>query len=308
MMKTLTFFLALCLSPFHTAFAIDHFEADQWNPFGSIVVLSRSTRTVTLYNSAFNDNSSRVLRAYPTGSVPTSVAQFDQESVLVTVDGVPDRVDRINLRTGKTDSGFLFDYGLSGTMKGITRLSGGDILVSDSASGHHLERFALPFGSAPVRYTVGWPLNLMPGTQMLSPLPGNRFITCSGASSDALAIHNSSAEQLHLATALTPAPSLGSAHDVNGCVAVIRGQVGAVFKGSSSALRVYKPDLSATLWTYRDPALLSSPSALAVRFDGNWLVADSISNLILEINSSGERIGLFQPMLSADTTALIVIR
>jgi len=288
------------------------FAADPESPrepyFDSVVVLSRSTRTVTLYNAFFENNTSRVLRAYPAGSVPTSVAKYDAETILVTVDGAPDRVDRINLRTGQTESGFLFDQALTGALKGITRLSGGDVLVSDAAAGAHLERFAIPNGSAPWRYTVAWPITLLAGLQMMSPLPQNRFLACAGSTGDQLGIYNGAGQLLAKATALTPAPSLGSAHDVNGCLADDHGLVAAAFKGTASALRLYTADLSATLWTFRDASLLSSPSALAVRFNGNWLVADAATNLILEINDAGERVALFQPMLGAEVTALLVLR
>jgi hypothetical protein len=298
-------FLLLLLAPLST-FAGD--PRIPREPFSdSIVLLSRSTRTVTLYNPAFEDNTSRVLRAYPAGTVPTSVAQYDTETILVTVDGVPDRVDRINLRTGHTESGFIFDPALSGTLKGIARLSGGDVLVSDAATGAHLERFAIPNGVAPVRYTVGWPVTLLAGTQMLSPLPQNRFLACAGSTGDALGIYSGAAQLIARATALSPAPSLGAAQQVTGCVADDHGLVAAAFRGTASALRVFKPDLSATLWTFRDASLLSAPTALAVRFNGFWLVADSATNLILEISDAGERTAIFQPMLGADITALLVL-
>lgn len=300
------FTLALLLTPLVTL--ASDFVSPREPLFDSVVVLSRSTRTVTLYNASFEDNTSRVLRAYPAGSVPTSVAQYDAETILVTVDGVPDRVDRIHLRTGQTESGFLFDQALTGALKGVARLSSGDVLVSDAATGAHLERFAIPNGSAPLRYTVGWPVTLLAGVQMMSPLPQNRFLACAGSTGDLVGIYNGAAQLLAKATALTPVPSLGSAHDVNGCVADDHGLVAAAFKGTASALRVFKPDLSATLWTFRDASLLSSPSALAVRFNGNWLVADSVTNLILEIDDAGNRIALFQPMLGADVTAMLVLR
>lgn len=281
-------------------------ETEQ-NFSGYIALANSATRSVSLYDSNFTESTARVLKIYPTGNVPTSLTRYDDESILVTIDGTPDRVDKINLRTGTVYTGFILDStNLTGTIKGITRLTGGDIVVSDNATGAHLERFAVG-SSGFVRYTVGWPATVLNTTQRLSRLAGNSFLACAAGTSDVVRIYSNVAALVASASATAPAPSLGAAHDVTGCVADSLGRIIVAFSGATDTIRQFNSALSATQWSYSDAARLPSPVSVGVRPNGNVLAVDA-NNQVVEINGAdGSFVTSYTPQLAATVTQLLVM-
>lgn len=79
------------------------------NYSGYVVLANTATRSVSLYDSSFTESTARVLKIYPTANSSSSLARYDSENVLVTVDGTPDRVDKKNLRTGEVLTGYIMD-------------------------------------------------------------------------------------------------------------------------------------------------------------------------------------------------------
>ncbi len=275
---------------------------------GYIVVANSATRTVVLYDATFNEHTARVLKQYPASNTPTSLAKFDRDHVLVTVDGTPDRVDKINLTTGVTDTGFILDStNLTGVIKGIARLSGGDIVVSDNSSGAHLERFSVASSSV-VRYTVGWPATLLNTTFRIFPLSNNSFLACAGGTSDVVRTYNNVGVLIASASATTPAPSLGVAHDVTGCTSDSSGRIAVAYNGATDTIRLYDSTMTTTIWSYSNLAQLPNPLSLAVRPNGNLLAADA-NNQVVEINGSdGTFVASFQPQLISTVSQLMVFK
>jgi hypothetical protein len=274
---------------------------------GYILVANSGTRQVVMYDSSFTESTARVLRLYATGNTPASLAVYDSESILVAVEGAPDRVDRINLTTGEITTGFILDStNLTGTMKGIARLSGGDVLVSDATTGAHLERFAVSSSGA-VRYTVGWPASPLNTIQMIYPLASNTFLACAAGTSDVVRIYNNVGTQLFTASATAPVPSLGAAHDVVACVADSSNSVIVAYNGATDTIRKYNSTLAATTWSYSDQALLPAPLAVGVRPNGNVLAVDT-SNAVVEINgSTGAWVATYAPSLISTVTQILVM-
>lgn len=274
---------------------------------GYILVANSATRQVVMYDSNFTESTARVLRLYATGNTPASLAVYDSENILVAVEGTPDRVDLINLTSGAVTTGFILDStNLTGTMKGIARLSGGDVLVSDAATLAHMERFAVSASGA-VRYTVGWPATLLNTTQMIYPLASNTFLACAAGTSDVVRIYNNVGTQLYSASATLPVPSLGAAHDVVGCVADSSSSVIVAYNGATDTIRKYSSTLAATTWSYSDLALLSAPLAVGVRPNGNVLAVDT-SNAVVELNgSTGAWVATYTPNLVSTVTQILVM-
>lgn len=274
---------------------------------GYVVLSSTATRSVSLYEPDFRESTARVLKMYPTGNTPSSLARYDEDNILVTVDGAPDRVDKINLRTGIVTTGFILDStNVTGTIKGVGRLSGGDILVSDNATGAHLERFAVGANNF-VRYTVGWPASILNTTQRIFPLANNSFLACAAGTSDVVRIYNNVAALQATASATAPAPSLGAAHDVTGCVADTSGRIAVTFSGATDTVRLFNSTLAATIWSYSNAAQLPSPMSLGVRPNGNFLAVDA-SNQVVEINGTdGTFVASFTPQLLATVSQILVM-
>ncbi len=277
------------------------------NYSGYVLLANTATRSVSIYDSSFTESTARVLKIYPTANTPSSLARYDGENVLVTVDGTPDRVDKINLRTGEVLTGYIMDStNLTGAIKGISRLSGGDIVVSDNSTGAHLERFSVGSSSF-VRYTVGWPATLLNTTQRIFPLQGDSFLACAGGTSDVVRMYSNVAAQLASASATAPAPSLGAAHDVTGCVADSAGRIAVTFNGATDTVRLFSSNLSTTVWSFSDAARLPNPVSLGVRSNGNFLAVDA-SNQVLEISGTdGTLVTSFTPQLAATVSQILVM-
>ncbi len=302
---TAAFSLVSCAPPVGT-FVTDP-EVSVVSYSGYVLVANTATRTVVMYNSSFAESSARVLKQYPVSNAPASLAYYDSENVLVAVDGTPDRVDLINLTTGATTTGFILDStNLTGTMKGIARLTGGDIIVSDAAAGAHLERFSVS-GSTAVRYTVGWPMTLLNTIQMAYPLTSNTFLACAAGTSDVVRTYSNVGVQILSASATSPVPSLGAAHDVTGCVVNSSGQIAVAYNGATDTIRLYDSALSATVWSYSDLAILPAPVSLGVRPGKNLLAVDA-SNVVVEINgTTGAFVAQFTPQLISTAAQLLVM-
>lgn len=274
---------------------------------GYILVANTALRSVVMYDSNFTEATARVLKQYPASNLPASLAYYDSENVLVAVDGTPDRVDKINLTTGEVATGFILDStNLTGVIKGIARLSGGDVLVSDAVSGAHMERFSVS-GSAFVRYSVGWPATLLNTTQMIFPLGSNAFVACAAGTSDVVRTYSNVGAQTASASATSPVPSLGAAHDVTGCVANGSGQIAVAFSGATDTVRLYNSALSATVWSFSNLAVLPAPVSLGVRPGGNFLAVDA-NNGVVEIDgASGAFVRTFSPQLISTAAQILVI-
>jgi hypothetical protein len=132
---------------------------------GYVVVSNTTFRNVILMDASFNYV--RTLYQAGVGDVPWGLAQFDSDNILVTVEGL-DRVLKVNLTTGAITT-IIADANLTGTMRGVARLSGGDIIVFEGAT--TIERFSVNSdGYTATRVAGGWPVTHGATTNAIFPL------------------------------------------------------------------------------------------------------------------------------------------
>lgn len=306
--------LAAC-SPPKGRFAGNPTGTDASSYSGYVVIANNVTKTVNLYDKDLIFI--RTLLTLGSTDVPASLAMYDSTQILVAIEGgasAQDRVIRVNLDSSNDFVSVIQDaVNFTGvSVKGVARLSGGDILASDSATiTAQLERYVPGSGSTLAsRVAIGWPLALQASTTMVFPGPSNSFTECSNGTSDLIRTYSNAGVQTGSATALLPVPSLGSAHDVNGCVFDPSNRVAALFNGTSDSLRVYTTSALTTIaWTFTDLTKFANPQALAVRPNGNFLVAEFVTpnDYIVEISSTGTYVQTFVAQGTATINAILVV-
>lgn len=271
------------------------FAADPTNGGGTstsfsnyIIVANNTSRNVVLLDP--NGTFVRTLYQDFIGTnTPFGLSMYDSENVLIGIEGT-DQAQIANLRTG-TSSTYIVDANLTGTIRGVARLSGGDVIVSEGTGS--VERFSS--GTSPTRITSGgWPVALMTTVTNMRGLSNtaNYFVQCS-TGTDAVRIYNTSGTQQYTATSAVPAPSLGAVYDVQGCDVGPSDQIVALYNGANDGVRVYDSTLASIVWTYQNAALLPNPRAVGFRKStangatAGYVLAIDNSNLMIEINTSG---------------------
>jgi hypothetical protein len=200
---------------------------------------------------------------------------FSQSSneVLITVDGA-DRVLAVSAKDA-TQRIAIINPGLSGSLRGITQLLNGDILIVE---GNNIERF----NSDGTRVTSnGWPKSLqIAGSEIRSTSNGG-FVLCS-TGSDIVALYDSDGMLLHSAVS-----GIAGTTDATGCRVLNDGKVAVSWSGTTDTIQILSPDLTTVLGTYQDSAKLRSPTSVAQRANGNLLVSGSYYNHIVELTADG---------------------
>ena len=278
-------FIVRCAPPIGE-FAADPTPAAAASYSNYIVASNTATKSVVLLDPDGAYVCTLLRLSATSTEVPYGIAVYDSESILITVEGL-DRVMKANLRTC-TSENYIVDTNLTGTMRGITRLSGGDILISEGAAAGTTERYSS--GSAPTRLTItGFPVNYQNTvTEMDAFTTGtaNRWIQCS-TGTDVVRVYGDTGTQLFSANSVAPAPTLGAVYDVVGCSIGPGEEIAAAYSGANDAVRVYTDGtLATTKWTYQNASILTAPLSVSFRPDGKVLAADT-NNLLIELNSDG---------------------
>lgn len=210
-----------------------------------------------------------------TTDAPTGITLFDQNSVLVAVDGV-DRVVKTFVDIGTTSAeNFIINANLTGTLGHLARLVSGDILVVETSN---VERFT----SSGTRVTAGaWPKALQTTMTGIDPLPSGGFVACS-TGTDVIRAYDDNGTQT-----ATASSGIAGTTDVRDCAVAADGRVAAAFNGTTDTIRIYSSSsLAVTSCNYSDTTLLGDPRAIAFRPNGNLLAVDGTQNTIIEINSA----------------------
>ncbi len=211
--------------------------------------------------------------------------------ILVVVDGV-DRVVAIDPVTC-TNRTVIIDTNLTGTLRGVTQLTGGDILVSETSN---IERF----GSNGNRVTSGWPLAAQTGATGLSALANGGFVHCS-MTADVVRTYNSSGTQV-----ATRASGIVGTTDAMDCFVMADGSIATTWSGTSDTVSIYSSAL-APVALYSNTAYLAAPGGIAQRANGNLLVVDRVYNTVVEITTAGALVTTFgQGLLSTPEYILVM--
>lgn len=271
---------------------------------GYVVVSNTTFRNVILMDPSFNYV--RTLYQAGAGDVPWGLARFDDDNIIVSVEG-SDRLIKVNLITGAVVT-LAVDAQLTGTMRGVARLSGGDIIVSEGTT--TIERFSVNSdGYTTTRVTGGWPVTHGANTVAVWPLSSsNQFLSCSTTTARTVRVNNDAGTQLFTASATAPTPTLGAAHDVNACVADGSGRVAVIYNGATDSLRVYNSTLATTQCTYSSAVTIPNPAALAVRANGNFLVYDNTNLSVVEIDGSCGLVATYSSNFMNAVNQMLVLR
>lgn len=240
-----------------------------------IVVASVTNQAVALLDPNGNFVREVLVLDGTTTDAPAGIGIYDSENILVSVEGV-DRVMKANLTQGTSSAtNLILNANLTGTLANVTRLTGGDILVVETSN---VERFT----ASGTRVTTGaWPKALQTVGTGIEKLPNGGFVHCS-TTTDVVRTYDSSGTQT-----ATASSGIAGTTDVRDCAADGNGKVAAAFNGTTDTIRIYSSaTLATTVCSYSDLSLLADPRALDFRPNGNVLIADGTSNVIIEIDSS----------------------
>lgn len=194
--------------------------------------------------------------------------------ILISVDGL-DRVVAISAEDC-SERYLVANPNLSGNIRGITKLTGGDILVVETNA---VERFT----TDGFRVTSGgWPKSLQSAGTNLSSTSSGGFILCS-TTTDVVRVYDDAGTQL-----ATKSSGVGGTTDATGCLVLNNGQIATAWSGTSDRVVIYSSDLSTTVSTFNNTAILATPGGIAERSNGNLLILDRAYHYIVEITPAGE--------------------
>lgn len=262
----LTFFLAACeKNPTPTESVTRRLASP-----GDIIVANSTSDAVYLLHP--NGEFKRVIYNHVNAENAYGVNHYE-DKILVTVDGV-DRVEAFDIESGETQA-IIQNPGLSGTLRGLTGLAGGDYLVIESNA---VERFNSNFE----RITSnGWPKALMTTPNQINPLTNGGFVMCA-TGTDAVRLYDEDGVQ----TATVSSPAAGATNPY-GCVELSDGRIAATWEGTQDRVVVYSADLSSVEAFFNDITIISNPRSIAQAANGNLLVADYDRDLIVELTTDG---------------------
>ncbi len=213
--------------------------------------------------------------------------------VIVTIDG-SDRVMAIDPEDCSARN-LIVDINLTGTLRGVTQLSGGDILVVET---NNVERFT----SSGVRITSGgWPLSLQTGGSDIYGLSAGGFVHCS-TTADVVRTYSDAGVQT-----ATRASGIAGTTDAAGCKELANGSMAVAWSGTTDSVVIYSANLATALYTFSNTSVLSTPGSLAERANGNILIADRTLNYLVEITSTGTYVGQFASGLPNTPEYVLVI-
>lgn len=193
--------------------------------------------------------------------------------LLVAVDGA-DRIVAVNPSDCSSRT-FIADVNLTGNLRGITQLTGGDVLVVETSN---IEKF----NSLGFRVTAGgWPRALQTTATDVNKMSNGGFVHCS-TGADVVRTYDAAGTQVN-----TVASGIAATTDAAGCLEMSDGNIVAVWSGTTDTVRIYSPNLGSTVASYSDVSLLSTPGSIAQRSNGNLLIVDRVLHYIVEITSSG---------------------
>lgn len=255
---------------------------------GDIVVSNAGSDAVLLFDSA--GKFKRVLVSLDTtaGEAVTGIVLNKvTRQILVAVDGV-DRVLAVNQDDGEVSS-FIINANLTGTIRGITQLVNGDILVVETSN---IERFSSVGARRVTDVTDGsgtWPKALQTTGSEVSARADGGFVHCS-TGADVVRTYGADAVQV-----ASVASGIAATTDVSSCVsAPSDAAVYAMFSGTTDTLRKLDPVTLATTWSYSNLTILSTPTGLGVRSNGNILALDSVFNHVVEVSAAGTLVGILE--------------
>lgn len=272
---------------------------------GDIVVVNNGNDTIVLLDSD-GTYKSVLFDSQTDATLLFGGLAYDQtnKKILFSYDstnGALDAVRSIGLFDG-TSTSLISNSNLNGTLPGLARLTGGELLVLEGTN--TAEKF-LANGTR-----VGNPFiaTLTANVVDINRTSSGGFVACSTATATTVRTYNAAAAVQATATSAAPVgvPALG-AIGASACVEDSTGNIIVAFSGGTDAVRAFNPTMTTVLWTYVNTANLTTPGKLSIRPNGNILVADSGFNHIVELDSLGNFVRVIGgAVLSAPGSILVV--
>lgn len=203
----------------------------------------------------------------------------DTQEIMFTVNGSP-RVGAISVVDG-TYRSLITNANLTGTLRGLTQIPGGDILVIETAN---VERFT----TAGVRRTsvsgVTWPntFSATAAPEQIVTTSNGELIICGSAN-----INRFTVNAVRVGEAVVSA--IVGTTAANGCVELDNGSIAVAFSGTTDTIRTVASGMTqaSIASIYSDLAVLASPHSLTKALNGNILTVDTVFNQIVELTSTG---------------------
>jgi hypothetical protein len=216
-----------------------------------------------------------------------------------TVNG-QDRIKSISLYDGSIGD-VINDAGLNGILRGMARLSAGDLVVIEGTN------LVEKFNSSGTR--VGNPfLGGLTATVIdLSELNTGGFVICNtNTTTNTVQTYNVSGVLQATARAASPAPALANMA-ASSCAQDALGRIVVAYSGTTDSVRAYDATLTSVIWTFSNTAYLSTPGKIAFRANGNILVSDTALHHIVEIDPNGNFVRILGGTVLATPRDILVV-
>jgi hypothetical protein len=217
-----------------------------------------------------------------------------------------DSVKAISLYDG-TVSTVISNGFLTGTMPGLTRLTGGELLVLETTT--TAEKF-LADGSRVGGAGAAFMATLTATVTDIASLSTGGFVACNSATALTARTYTSAGVTVATATSALPVNATNATLGALGSTSCIEdgsGQVIVAYSGATDAVRAYTSNLSTPVWTFADANVLTTPGKLAVRANGNILITDTGFNHIVELNSTGGLVRVIGGTVLAGPNNILVV-
>lgn len=223
----------------------------------------------------------------------------DTKEIIFTINGSP-RVGAVSVVDG-TYRNLITDANLSGTLRGLTQLQNGDILVVETAN---VERFS----TTGIRKTsvsgVTWPntLGATAAPEQIHTAANGDIIVCGSAN-----VNRFTANAVRVGAAVVSA--IAGTTAATGCIEMSNGTIAVAFSGTTDTIRSVGAGMTqASIGTiYSDLGLLASPRWITQAANGNLLTVDSVFNHIVEITTDGTYVRTLGGSLLGTPNALLSV-
>lgn len=255
---------------------------------GDIIVSNAGSDAVLLFDSEGKFKKVLFSLDTATGEAVTGITlNYVTDQILIAVDGV-DRivaVDRDDLEVHD----FIVNVQLTGTIRGITQLATGDILVTETSNVERFDSLGNRLINDAVTGSGVWPKALQTTVSDISAKGNGGFVHCS-TGTDVVRTYNAAGTQV-----ASVVSGIAATTDVIACVSDSTDTaVYAAFSGTTDTVRKLDPTSLATVWSFSNLTYLSTPAGMAVTNDGHILVLDSALNHVVKISDSGNFVGVMQ--------------
>jgi len=246
---------------------------------GDIIVSSLTSDSLIQLDA--NGNFKSVLYTLPlaTDSIYAMAFKRDTKEIIFTINGTA-RVGAISVIDG-TFRTFIVDANLTGQLRGLVQLPGGDILIAEA---NNVERFSTDGIRRTLVSGVTWPntLSATAAPEQIEVASNGDIIVCGSAN-----VNRFTQNAVRVGAAVVSA--IAGTTTATGCMEMSNGTTAVAFSGTTDTVRsVAATMLQASIGTiYSDLAYLSTPRWLTQNLSGNLLSADSALNQIVEFTPAG---------------------